>query len=107
MKIYFFCGVIVLKLIEGKDNYQIDKIYFPDKLGVNAKTLFQMVDYYAKQKNMISNLSNYEVSYFIDSFKNEEELIRILIDNGYSKSHCIDIVRKCYKKLAQLKKYGI
>lgn len=48
MKIYFFCGVIVLKLLEDKNNYQIDKIYFPDKLGVNAKTLFQMTDYYAK-----------------------------------------------------------
>lgn len=107
MKIYFFCGVIVLKLVEGKNNYQIDKIYFPDKLGVNGKTLIQMTDYYARQQNIISNLSKYEVSYFVDCFRNEEELIRLLIDNGYSKSHCIDIIRNCYRKLAKITKYGI
>lgn len=100
MKIYFFCGVIILKFVEDKINYQIDKIYFPDKLGVNGKDLMTMLNYYARQK---ANNSRY----YIDIFRNEEDLINILLNYGYSKSQCIDIVRKGYKKLSQITKYGI
>lgn len=107
MKIYFFCGVIVLKLVEGKDNYQIDKIYFPDKIGVNGKDLMNMLNYYTRQKEMVTNLTNTNIEYFVDIFRNEEDLIEILLENGYSKSFAIDMVRKGYRTLAKLTKYGI
>lgn len=108
MKVYFFCGVIILKIVKDKNNYQIDKIYFPDKIGMNGKELMTMLNYYARQKEMVSNLSlSNNSSYYIDIFRNEDDLINILLNYGYSKSHCIDIIRKGYRTLSKVVKFGI
>lgn len=107
MKIYFFCGVIIFKLVNGKDTYQIEKIYFPDKIGVNSKTLMGMLDYYIRQKEMINNLTKSKTHYIIDIFRTEENLLNMLLNMGYSRSHIADIIKRGYNTLSKLTKYGI
>ena len=98
MKIYFFCGVIVLKLVKGKNNYQIDKIFYPDRIGINTKELMAMYDYYSS----IIGKGNY----LIDTFRNEEQLINILLEVGYSRSHIAEIILRGYKALSKNTKFG-
>lgn len=103
---HFFCGVIVFKVLDNKDNYQIEKFLLPNKIGLSSEELNVMSDNIIRQKDMVRNMSNKKDIYVINTFISEKDFIEIMLERGYSKSFIADKMIRIYKKLSQIKLFG-
>lgn len=102
---HFFCGIIVWKYENYGNNIirKLKGVYFPSKIGVSSKELRELL--YQVEKKYENKIDIED--YMFDIFVGEQSFIQQLLDGGYGKSHCVDMVRKGYRYFAKLTRFGI